>query len=529
MENRLNLFMYRITLIIILMFFCFSNIKAQEDTYDIETDKQTLKLYNEKNWNELIRIGKEANEKQIDFYYLNLRIGIAYFRKENYRLAIPYFKKALRTKQNDSVTLEYLYFAFLNSGRDNDAGILSKPMPNSLKEKLNIKSKPFLEGIYIAGNLLFNNNITILNKLDTDGAENIYGEQSFINKHTFYSLGLKNNFGQRISANYTFSMVEMEQNQQISTLDTNYNFNISNKQAQYYINLSYHFSESFDLSATFNLFDINAQTKLFQTRSSFSDFTEQNTYNIFDTAYNANAVLNVYDTIFNYHEIRTPVFSTDTITTMDKAFSISLHKDIRQFRVGLHGAYSQLYGIKSVQAGLSVVYYPLGNLDMYTYTDIIAKKSIISGTGRIMPGFHAKQLVGLRIYKNLWTENFYSFGNMSNYMSNNASVMHNTGEIIKQTAGINFSYYMFEYKLKLQLSFITMQKKYSYLTYVLDSYTENTYQGIEHKSYTYENNETFWTDPQQIELTEAVPVFHPAYRPVKYFSSLFSFGLSYCF
>ena len=519
MKNRI------FTTFIFLALFSIAN--AQDTLYDAQIDEETYQYYLDKDWDKLIQVGLEAKDTGINFYYLNLRIGFAYYNKKNYRRAIPFFKQA--TDKNP-INIEYLYFAYLFSGRENDAIICAKTMSEEKRVKNNINPKPVFSKMHIEGDYLFNSETDKLQNIDIDGVDNIYGENLFITNHKHFTFGLETNIGDRIILNYSFSNFLMNQNQTISSYETVNNYKTSNLQQQYYVNLNYHFAESYDLSIAFNILNIKTSTNIFTQNYSYTNLTEHNTYDIFDTVYQADAILNVYDTIQSYNEIITHTISDSTSKWLDMIFAISVWKDINQFKIGLHGNYSKLNNISFLQTGATLVYFPLGNLNLYSRTDIITKLDFLDkNNAKIRPGFYINQLIGVKVLENLWTEGFYSYGVMSNFSSNDAFLVYNTGEKINQTGGINLSYLMFKQSLKINLSCVFMQKEYSYLTYVFDSNVEQTFQGIRHESYTYDDNSVYWTDPQNIEIVETKPTYLPVNNTVKYISCNFSIGLSYNF
>ena len=521
--------MFKIRLIFatFLLSVFFLSTKAQETKYDEDVDKETYKYYMENNWDKLLKVGLEAKEKGINFYYLNLRIGFAYYYKKNYRNAIPFLKEAF----NESpINQEYLYFAYLFAGRKNDATIFAKKIPEENKKEYNIRKEPVFGSIFIDGNILFNSEIEKLQDIDINGIENVYGEQSFITNHKYFSVGLENNIGKRIILKYSFGNVLMDKNQLIDSYNTKYNFEITNLQQQYYLNLNYHFAEGFDLSFALNFLDIKTSTKIHEDFSTYSDFTEHNTYDIFDTVYQADAILNVYDTIFNFNENRNQVFTDSTSEWKDMIFALSLWKDINLFKFGLHGNYSKINSNNFFQTGATVVYFPLGNLNLYLRTDFITKLDFLNRKqGQKSPGFYIKQLVGFKVFNNLWTECFYSYSQMHDFSSNDAFLVFNTGERVLQTGGVNFSYLMFKQKLKLNLSFIFMQKEYLYITHEYISDTEQTYTGIRHESYTYENNSTYWTEPQEFIMLTVGPTYQPVLNTDRYVNLIISAGLSFYF
>jgi tetratricopeptide (TPR) repeat protein len=101
-----------------------------------EIDLSTYQLYMEKKWDELILAGRSAIKKDIDYYYLRLRIGIACYEKKNYKSAQLQFRKALEFNERDPLATEYLYYAYLFGGQSQQAALLYREMPEQLKEKV---------------------------------------------------------------------------------------------------------------------------------------------------------------------------------------------------------------------------------------------------------------------------------------------------------------------------------------------------------------------------------------------------------
>ena len=69
---------------------------AQQPLSLISVDAQTYSLWQKKDWNGLIAAGKKALKADIDFYYLRVRMGIAYYEKKNYHMALLHFEKAYK-------------------------------------------------------------------------------------------------------------------------------------------------------------------------------------------------------------------------------------------------------------------------------------------------------------------------------------------------------------------------------------------------------------------------------------------------
>ena len=76
--------MYRLMLITVLFSLAFcSSLKAQEKLDYNYVDSSPYQLWLNKDWNNLIKISALASQNNIEFYYLTLRTGVAWYEKKN--------------------------------------------------------------------------------------------------------------------------------------------------------------------------------------------------------------------------------------------------------------------------------------------------------------------------------------------------------------------------------------------------------------------------------------------------------------
>ena len=129
-----RIFGYGIPRLLVITSFIFLFCPLESQTYS-EVDSTTYQLYLDKSWDELIHVGKDAVKKDIDYYFLRMRIGIAYYEKNNYKSAQSHFRKALEFNTGDPVASEYLYYAYLFGGQTQQAALLYREFPESLKMK----------------------------------------------------------------------------------------------------------------------------------------------------------------------------------------------------------------------------------------------------------------------------------------------------------------------------------------------------------------------------------------------------------
>lgn len=131
--------------ILLLGFILFTSITSfSQDSLNFKTvDQQSYQLYIDKDWDKLIEIGKEALKQDIDYYFLRMRIGIAYFEKKNFRKAIKHFRHAASASQDDAIVVEYLYYSYLNIGDDIQALTVLKKSNTKFANLLLDKQKIF--------------------------------------------------------------------------------------------------------------------------------------------------------------------------------------------------------------------------------------------------------------------------------------------------------------------------------------------------------------------------------------------------
>ncbi len=520
-------------IIIILFVFCISNIYAQDTLNFNYVNNQTYHYFETQQWTKLIILGNAALENDVDFYYLQTRLGIAYYEKKKYRKAIKYFETALKQKANDAVISEYLYFSYLFSGRELDASVLSKNFSNELKTKIGIK-QPFFKSISISGLYLPNNEESSLINRDIDGDDNIYGSQQIDENRTAYSVGIENRIGNKMLVNYSFSQSFSAEKQQMKYRDTAYNFNLNNVQNKSYIKITYRAAKGLKLSFALNILNIQSSANYLTTNSSTSDLYLHNTYDsIFVPNGQRYAILDVYDTIPDYIDNYTAQTNSDNSNWTDFALAFSLWKDFSSLKLGLNFSYYKINNSRSYQPSVTLVYYPLYNLNLYLLTNInnqIYRSTDLTGSQNYDYYFIFNQTVGVKLTKNIWTELSYKQGNMQNYADNDVSSIYNITEAIKIQTGGKLIFLLFKNKLKLTLNYSLIQRENIYYTTLLNGSYTKEYNGVSHERYTYkDNNSIFWLEAKDIVLKKEIDNEELNYTTTTYYNHLITGGLTWYF
>jgi len=141
-----------VVLVIVFVYFP-GHILAQEKMNSAQVDEKSYNLYLSKSWKELIVLGNNAAKQGIDYYYLRMRIGVAYYETHDYMKADRQFTKALAFNSGDPTAEEYLYFCYLYTGRYMEARKLSKTFTKELARKVGTDSVSAISFIMVEGGI----------------------------------------------------------------------------------------------------------------------------------------------------------------------------------------------------------------------------------------------------------------------------------------------------------------------------------------------------------------------------------------
>ena len=209
---------YRILFIFILGVLA-SNAKAQDTLNSAGVEQKSYQLYQDKNWSELIKYGNMVVGKGIDYFYLQLRIGIAYYEKKNYLLAEGHFKKALTFNSGDELTQEYLYYCYVFTGRYEQARMFSRKFDDTLAKKTGVNLISPVGFVMIEGGTKITDSVSYYNAHQPS-------VPNYFNPATYFQFGLNHYVKNRVSVFHAVTYY----NQQ--------NFLGTNRQLQYYLKLS---------------------------------------------------------------------------------------------------------------------------------------------------------------------------------------------------------------------------------------------------------------------------------------------------
>lgn len=197
-------------LVALFFIFTFFNGLAQQSVPTETIEQESYRLYLEKKWEELIRFGNIAIKQEVDYFYLRMRIGIAYYEKKNYALAEGNFRKALIFNSNDDLALEYLYYCLLLNGRLEEARLVSKKFNKELAEKIGTNNKSSIDYIILESGT---------KKTDSSSYYNTYTKtkSNYFNPPLYFQVGLAHSVKNSFSLFHAFSYYQ--QNHYIGSIN----------------------------------------------------------------------------------------------------------------------------------------------------------------------------------------------------------------------------------------------------------------------------------------------------------------------
>lgn len=391
-------------LILIFFFFCSFVMKAQEDTLNFrEAEKQSLELYRSGQWKELAKLANKALSQGIDYYYLRLRAGIAFYEMKRYARASVHFKAALEFNENDPLALEYLYECYLELNQQKEAYETYLELPPSSKERLK-KSLPRIRMVSVEEAYLDCNQVDKFDSLDLDGKDNLYGEADLSQDGHYFSALMQWGFKKGYSAGGAYSFVKVNKDKIAKISDTlSVDDQYPVKQHQFYLNGIIPLGNGFSA--------MPAVTLLFGN------------YDVVMPKLSSDSV--------NY------MLPVETFSYTSYIASLSVTKDFTILKTTLFASYSDLNSERQFQGGVQAIIYPFGNLDFYLTSKLIdhlneEENSIIFD-----------QMIGGKLFRNTWGEVDATFGKLINYYENNGFVVYNITDDIKFKGSAKLMYFIY--------------------------------------------------------------------------------------
>lgn len=228
-------------LVFIALVLFVNTARAQHDFREV--DSVSYALYQSESWMMLSEYGSRASKNGFDYYYLNVRTGVAYFKLKEYKRAKIYFEKALQNNSASLFAKEYLFWCLYDLEDEVSAYAVYKTLPDTIKERMDYKPTKVISGIYLEGGMKFSNN-------RETGGNMAYGSISLMHKlspnvdllQTYMYYQQDAIWGKMRQHQYLFMPGFNLRNKWRISLGLNY--------ANYQSNLDYHDSTSYSTHST---------------------------------------------------------------------------------------------------------------------------------------------------------------------------------------------------------------------------------------------------------------------------------------
>ncbi len=353
---------------------------AQEDINFKTVESKSLSYYYASSWDSLIIFGKEAEKQGFDYYYLNYRLGVAYYYTSNFFMSSFYLNKAY--KQNKSAILDSFfkekYFLSLLYSKQNMAAYNLWGVADTIENfaGINYKGNLYFFGLYgnmvplIESNKFRANDNSLISQTNYENSIGLAG--------IMYSGLITKNI--ELDFNYNYAKLQM-----ITAVENSNVFEIRRftlRQNAVNIKPKYWFDRTNNISIAGGFSKVNGKT-----------------YGVVDSL----------DMSLGYANF-------STISFMGGMQYEHVYKNSIW---GLSGVVSN-FGKSDLQlqAGASFSWFPKGNIDFYSITQLHA---FHDGIGSLRPIFYQK--VGLKLIPKLWLEVIGIYGDVKNFtlLSNNYS------------------------------------------------------------------------------------------------------------
>jgi hypothetical protein len=376
--------------LVLLLLLPLSITVFSQEKYDFPTiDKITYQQYLDKDWENLIHTSNKALKNGVDFYYLQVRTGIAYYETKHYALAVKYFENAYSQNNDDELIQEYLFFSYLYSGRFDDARYFGSKLNQVLKDKLLIQTEyPLVRAIYLDTKHDINKDYTYV----PTGNELVY--QKNVKNQSYYNFSLEHWIGKRFTIFHGYSNIGITN--EVFEVDINIPpiYKEFVYQHEYYISLKSYIAKGTSVTGGVHYLYTNYLAPDPNSRMSGNErWGTKSSSLLYDTTENAFAVsLNI----------------TKQFSIVNVSFGISM---------------ANLNNSLQLQPELSLKVYPLGNPVFFVTckADYLIEKSnsVFKYYPILKPG------IGIGFLKYSWFEPSISFGNLHNYTEYNAFIANN--------------------------------------------------------------------------------------------------------
>jgi hypothetical protein len=449
---------YRYVFFVLFMFNSVFLI-AQNEKEKAIYDSITYHYYQNSVWDSVIDIGKEAVYKGYDFYFLRMRMGIAYEVQSNYRMAEKQFAQALDFKPNDAIAASNLYHAAVNGGRQH---VAYKRYMSFTKEqktlvlgedssfdsiKLPVNFKTLEQVSFYIGQSFTNNNSnaeTILPSYESV----LYSQSNIRNNQFSGNISLMGNISENFSWNIAYNYLQINGNYLLrNQLDDLIIEEEKTQQNAFFGKLIFWSGNGLSVEAYTHLLSYNSDTYN----------TELVSYSYLPPVIN--------DTVFSV--IPNLETKNETKSNTDWIAGIKINKSIGLLDLAVFANYAQIFESNPLQLGGEITILPNGNYHLYL------TQRITYYTDDTSDRFIYKVIAGGHLIKRLQFLAATTFGDIQQTNEAAYAISYNWSEKTTYKADVGLRYPLSE-KVLLSLHYQFIQKKNETDFQQFNGYMENS-------------------------------------------------------
>lgn len=397
-------------------------IHGQETPFSYKSmDSITYALFLKQEWKDLLIQGKKSHKEGVDFYYLDVRMGIAYFKLDKMFLAVKMLEKAYSVNPYDTVVQDYLYWAYRYSGLFLESDVFYTKMAKELQDQINLKLH-FVSAVALGA--VGNSNPDYDEMLSEKDAINGTDSRIFPENFQDYSLGLNHRFSHSTNFFHRVSLLPRSAVLQENVAGRPVNTAYKGDEIRYYADATFALGKKVYADVYLNLI--------------FGNFDELDS-----------AIGNSQNGMF--------ANTGNTINYNNMVFGASLSRVCYYLKQSLNLSYANLNESNQFQAGYSLSVFPLGNTLLVPFGSVQFQHE----TSDVFDDNRMVYTGGLEINtKNISLTGYLNTGEMKNFASNNASIIYNQNATAINEYGLIFRLHLKKASFKLGYSYMNMEDFY---------------------------------------------------------------------
>lgn len=469
---------FQVILTLLLIGFSLLEAKSQSEKERDIYDSITYHYYMQGNWDSVIDIGKEALYKGYDFYYLRMRLGLAYDYQANFRIAEKQYSKALKLVPNDVNAAYYQYFAAINGGRkgvafsnyqhfnfeqkksinpnkDSNQDFLYEKHQNIIPKKIKVKALELLSFSY---GYAFTGNKTNMDNIYPSSSGELFSTGYVRNKQSYLNLTMKGNLSPMVQWDFAYnnhvidglSILQMR-NEKPEWKPTNV------KQNEIFGGLGFLFGNGMSLKTTAHYLGFKGNATEYSLDTIIYVISESR-----DTILDEESTFNKV----NY-----------SFSESDYVLGLSLNHKLGMFDFSAFATYGQISEVNPLQIGGEITILPKGNYSLYVSNRLLYYSDELDNR------FIYKVSAGSALSKKWNIDASATFGNLQYTNEPNSAIVYNWSEKTTFKGDIILSY-LIAPKVYLSLKYQLTQKQSKYSSYVANG-IENSliYPGFSYITY----------------------------------------------